>query len=61
MTNKAEMRKYHESTLRLRNRVHEMIVAKKTKADVEKMLRAEFHFADLHIQRSLDGLMVEMQ
>ena len=55
------MRKYHESTLRLRNRVHEMMVAKKTKADVEKMLRAEFHFADLHIQRSLDGLMVEMQ
>ncbi len=61
VTNKQEMRKYRDSTLRLSNRVHEMIVAKKTKADVEKMLRTEFHFADLHVQRSLDGLMVEMQ
>jgi hypothetical protein len=38
-----------------------MIVQKKTKADMEKMLRSQFHFADLHIARSLDGLMVEMQ
>jgi glyoxylase-like metal-dependent hydrolase (beta-lactamase superfamily II) len=56
-----EMQKYRQSTLDLRNRVHEMIAQKKTKADVEKMLRADFHFADLHVARSLDGLMVEMQ
>jgi glyoxylase-like metal-dependent hydrolase (beta-lactamase superfamily II) len=61
VTNKQQMQKYRESTLALRNRVHEMIVQKKTKADVEKMLRAEFHFADLHVARSLDGLLVEMQ
>jgi len=61
VTNKQQMQKYRQSTLDLRNRVHEMIVAKKTKADVEKMLRTEFHFADLHIARSLDGLLVEMQ
>jgi len=61
VTTRQEMQKYRQSTLDLRNRVHEMIAQKKTKADVEKMLRADFHFADLHIARSLDGLMVEMQ
>jgi len=61
VTNKQQMQKYRESTLALRNRVHEMIVQKKTKTDVEKMLRTEFHFADLHVARSLDGLLVEMQ
>jgi glyoxylase-like metal-dependent hydrolase (beta-lactamase superfamily II) len=61
VTTRAEMQKYRQSTLNLRNRVHEMIAQKKTKADVEKMLRSDFHFADLHIARSLDGLMVEMQ
>jgi cyclase len=61
VTTKQEMRKFRESTVTLRNRVHEMVVQKKTKADVEKMLRADFHFGDLHITRSLDGLMAEMQ
>ncbi len=61
VTNKQEMRKFRDKTLTLRSRVHEMLVQKKTKPDVEKMLRADFHFADLHIARSLDGLMVEMQ
>jgi glyoxylase-like metal-dependent hydrolase (beta-lactamase superfamily II) len=61
VTTKAEMQKYRASTLELRNKVHDMIVQKKTKAEIEKMLRTDFHFADLHIQRSLDGLMVELQ
>src|SRR5580704_17898453 len=51
VTNKQEMRKFRESTLTLRNKVHEMLVQKKAKADVEKMLRTDFHFADLHIAR----------
>lgn len=61
VTTRQEMQRFRGSTVNLRNRVHEMIVAKKTKADVEKMLRTEFHFADLHVARSLDGLMAEMQ
>jgi glyoxylase-like metal-dependent hydrolase (beta-lactamase superfamily II) len=61
VTTKAEMQKFRGSTLALRNRVHDMIVQKKSKAEIEKMLRTDFHFADLHIQRSLDGLMVELQ
>lgn len=61
VTTKQEMRKFRDSTLTLRNRVHDMIVGKKTKAEIEKMLRIDFKFADLHIQRSLDGMMTELQ
>ena len=45
----------------LKNRVRDMIAKKSTKAEIEKMLRSDFKFADLHIQRSLDGMMVELQ
>ena len=43
----------------LKHRVHDMIAKKSTKAEIEKMLRTDFKFADLHIQRSLDGMMIE--
>jgi cyclase len=61
VTTKQEMRKFRDSTMTLRTKVHDMIVGKKTKADIEKMLRTDFKFADLHIERSLDGLMLELQ
>ena len=61
VTSKAEMRKFRGSTLRLRNRVHELIGQKKTRADVEKVMRTEFHWADLHVMLSLDGAMAELQ
>jgi glyoxylase-like metal-dependent hydrolase (beta-lactamase superfamily II) len=61
VTTKAEMRKFRESTVQLKTKVHDMIVAKKSKADIEKMLRTDFHFADLHVQRSLDGLLNELK
>jgi hypothetical protein len=32
-----------------------------TRADVEKMLRKEFHYADLHVEKSMDGLMKELK
>lgn len=61
VTSKAEMRKYRDSTLRLRNRVHELITQKKTRADIEKVMRAEFHWADLHVMFGLDGAIAELQ
>jgi glyoxylase-like metal-dependent hydrolase (beta-lactamase superfamily II) len=61
VTTKAEMRKYRDSTLRLRNRVHELVAQKKSRADIEKVMRAEFHWADLHVMLSLDGAIAEMQ
>jgi cyclase len=61
VTTKQEMAKFRDSTLKLRNRVHEMLVQKKTRDDVSKMLQAEFHWAQLHLDRGLDGLMGEMK
>ena len=61
VTTKQEVRKFRESTVALRTRVHDMLGKKGTRADIEKMLRSEFHFADLHVQFSLDGLMAELR
>jgi glyoxylase-like metal-dependent hydrolase (beta-lactamase superfamily II) len=61
VTTKAEMRKYRDSTLALRNRIHGLVVEKKSRADIEKVMRAEFHWADLHVSLSLDGAIAEMQ
>jgi cyclase len=61
VTTKAEMRKFRDSTLRLRNRVHEMLTQKKSKDEISKMLQTEFHWAQLHLDRGLDGAMAEMQ
>ena len=61
VTTKAEMRKFRESTLRLRTRIHELVVQKKTRDDIAKMLRAEFHWEQLHLDRGLDGAIAEMQ
>jgi glyoxylase-like metal-dependent hydrolase (beta-lactamase superfamily II) len=61
VTTKAEMRKYRDSTLALRNRIHGLVVEKKSRADIEKVMRSEFHWADLHVMLSLDGAIAEMQ
>jgi len=61
VTTKADMRKFRDSTLRLRNRVHELVGQKKSRADIEKVMRSEFHWADLHVMLSLDGAIAEMQ
>jgi glyoxylase-like metal-dependent hydrolase (beta-lactamase superfamily II) len=61
VTTKAEMRKFRDSTLRLRNRVHELVGQKKSRADIENVMRSEFHWADLHVMLSLDGAIAEMQ
>jgi glyoxylase-like metal-dependent hydrolase (beta-lactamase superfamily II) len=58
---KADMRKFHETSTRLKNRVHDMIVGKKSKDEISKMLRDEFHYADFHLGMSLDGLLVELR
>jgi cyclase len=61
VTTKQEMAKFRDSTLKLRNRVHDMLVQKKSREDVSKMLQAEFLWAQLHLDRGLDGLMGEMK
>ena len=47
--------------VKLRNRVHELVVQKKTRDEISKIMRSEFHWADLHVMLSLDGAIAEMQ
>ena len=61
VTTKQELRKFRDSTLTLRNRVHDMLAQNKSRAEIEKMLRSDFHFADLHVMVSLDGMMAELR
>jgi cyclase len=61
VTTRQEMRKFRDSTLKLRTRIHEMLVQKKTRADIAKMLQTEFHWVQLHLDRGLDGAMAELQ
>ena len=58
---KQEMTDYRQSTIRLVARVREMNRAKKSKDDIAQMLRTEFHWADLHLARGLNGVIEEAQ
>jgi len=58
---KADMRTFYDTSNRLKTRVHDMIVGKKSKDEISKMLRDEFHYADFHLGMSLDGLLVELR
>ncbi len=61
VTTKQELRKFRDSTLTFRNRVHDMIVQKKTRDEIAKTLQSEFHWTDLHLNVSLNGALVELQ
>jgi glyoxylase-like metal-dependent hydrolase (beta-lactamase superfamily II) len=61
VTTKQEVQKFRDSTMSLRTKVRDMVVQKRSRAEIEKMLRSDFHFADLHVKVSLDGLIKEMQ
>ena len=61
VTNKTELRKFRDSAETLRNRVREMLGAKRSRDDIRKMLMTEFHWADLHLNRGFDGMLAELQ
>jgi glyoxylase-like metal-dependent hydrolase (beta-lactamase superfamily II) len=61
VTTKQEMRNFRDSTLTLRNRVHEMVVQKKTRDEIARMLQSDYHWIQLLLDRSLDGLIAELQ
>jgi len=61
VTTKTEMAKFRDSTAALRDRVHQMLGQKKSAAEIEKMLRTDFHWADLHVARGLQGALAELQ
>ncbi|MGE0591897.1 MAG: MBL fold metallo-hydrolase [Vicinamibacterales bacterium] len=60
VTTKAELRKFRDSTMAVRTRVHQMLVEKKTKDEIWQVLQSEFRWNQFQ-QRSVDGLMIELQ
>jgi glyoxylase-like metal-dependent hydrolase (beta-lactamase superfamily II) len=61
VTKKAEMAKFRESTITLNNRVRQLVREEKSRDEIAQVMMKEFHWEDLHIQRGLDGAMVELQ
>ncbi|WP_428097389.1 MBL fold metallo-hydrolase [Candidatus Rariloculus sp.] len=61
VTTKQEMRNFRDETERLATLVREMIMQGRSRDEIEAMLRAEFNWADLHVQLGLDGLLAEMR
>jgi hypothetical protein len=55
------MRKFRDTTLALRNRVHEMVVQKKTRDEIATMLQTDYHWIQVLLDRGLDGLIGELQ
>ena len=56
---KDQLREFRASTEKLFARTREMVGQKKSREEIEKMLRTEFHWADLHVMLGLDGLIKE--
>lgn len=61
VTTKAELRKFRDSALAMRNRVHDLILQKKTKEEIGAVLKAEFQGAQMVFPGVIDGLLIELQ
>ncbi len=62
---KQKLRKARDSSVLLQNRVHEMILQKRTREEIARMLETEFHWTGIARQvlmiTTFDGLIGEMQ
>jgi glyoxylase-like metal-dependent hydrolase (beta-lactamase superfamily II) len=56
---KADLVKYRADVQRLWDLASQMVKAGRSKSDVEKAMRMEFNWADLHVMMGLDGLIKE--
>ena len=61
VTDKAALRNFRDQTIQIRRMTREMIAAGNNRDEIAQMLINEFHWADLHLQRGLDGLIAELQ
>jgi len=61
VTTKQEMAKFRQTTIDVRNRIHDLLAQKKSRDDIAKAMASEFHWGDLQLARSLDGAMAEMR
>ncbi len=56
------MKKLRDSTVAVRNRIHEMMQQKKTRDEIAKVMQSGFPArGELQLSCSLDGAMAEMQ
>lgn len=61
VTTKAELRKFRDLTVAMRTKVHEMLVQKKTEAEIATVLKSDFQGAQLVFPGLLAGLLNELQ
>jgi len=61
VTTKAEMRKFRDLTITMRTKVHEMLMQKKSEAEITTVLKSDFQGAQLVFPGLLTGLLNELQ
>jgi glyoxylase-like metal-dependent hydrolase (beta-lactamase superfamily II) len=61
VTTKQEMAKFRNTTIALNNRIHELLVQKKSRDEIAKAMQSEFHWGELHMNFMLDGAMAELR
>lgn len=61
VTTKAELRKFRDGTVQLNQRVRQMLVDKKSKEEIAAMLRRDYKWGDLHMERAFDGMLAELR
>jgi len=61
VTTKAEMRKFRDLTITMRTKVHEMLMQKKSEAEITAVLKSDFQGAQLVFPGLLTGLLNELQ
>jgi len=60
VTTKASLKAFRDDTMAVRTKVHDMIVQKKTKDEIWAMLQKDHKWTTFQ-QRSVDGLLIELQ
>jgi cyclase len=59
LAKRADMLAFRNTTLALRNKVHEMQMQKKSRDEITQVLKSQFKWGDLQFLLSLDGLLGE--
>jgi glyoxylase-like metal-dependent hydrolase (beta-lactamase superfamily II) len=59
LAKKADMLAFRNTTLQLRNRVHEMQMQKKSRDEITQVLKSQFKWGDLQFLLSFDGILAE--
>ncbi len=61
LAKKSDMMAFRNTTLSLRNRIHDMEAQKKSRDEISQVLKSQFKWGDLQFALSLDGLLAEVR